>query len=68
MPRRHMTVFVNLKNYLWDSAESLFYALLRHDSTQFPTLSQIPAPVATTPTRIWLFFGNQPKITVSLHQ
>ena len=31
-----------------------------------PTLSQIAPPVATTPTRIWLIFWNQPKITVTL--
>ena len=31
-----------------------------------PTLSQIAPLVATTPTRIWLIFWNQPKITVTL--
>jgi len=41
------------------------YDILKPSSS---TLSRITPLVATTPTRIWLFSWNQPKIPVPLHQ
>ena len=49
-------------------AGPLIYALYDTLQPSTPTLSQIPDPVATTPTRIWPFSWNQPKIPVPLHQ
>ena len=61
-------MILDLGYYLLGLSGALFYALYDTFQPSTPTLSQIPDPVATTSTRIWLIFWNQPKIPVPLQQ